>query len=281
MKDLIITFATNFNFDQLKPFILSANEKSKDSEKVILLFNADSETVKKIEENNFSIISPTPKKPDGSFEYTNTKIHMNVERFGHIWANLRNLKNKYRYILALDSRDLIFQKDPFIYIDKILSINKNINFIASSETAIYKDETFFNAPNFYYSYGPSAFDHIKDNFIYNAGTIAGRSESVIDLFSFIFFMSVNNAVPNPDQAAYNFILSLEPFKSMTYFCGSEEGWAAQLGMTLKEHIDKRKEPLPIWKHNKLFTNDGTKQFYILHQYDRIPEIENYYKNKYL
>ncbi|NBW14386.1 MAG: hypothetical protein EBR82_40950 [Caulobacteraceae bacterium] len=280
MKDLLVSLSSNFTFQDLKPWILSFSKVNSSAKRMILLYNCDAESVKKIKDFDFEILSPAPQNADGSYGYTNNQIHMNVERFGHMWAFLRKRKDEFRYILSTDSRDVVFQKDPFEFIHEIFSKNIDKNYILSSEGIVYKDEQRWGAPNFYHSFGPSAFDHIQDKIIYNCGTLAGRSENIIDLFCFIFFMSVNNAVPNPDQAAYNFILSQEPFKSTAFLTDHDTGWAAQLGTMMANNFDNAiKENKPIWKNNKFITKQN-KEFYIIHQYDRINEIKKYYEEIY-
>lgn len=277
MKDLLISLSSNFTFEDLKPWILSFNKVNSSAKRIILLYNCDANSVKQIQNFNFEILSPLSQNSDGSYGYVNNDIHMNVERFGHMWSFLRKRKNEFRYILSTDSRDIIFQRDPFEFIHETFLKNPDKNYILSSEGILYRDEQRWGAPNFYHSFGPSAFDHIKDKTIYNCGTLAGRSEHIIDLFCFIFFMSVNNVVPNPDQAAYNFILSQEPFKSMAFLTNHDDGWAAQLGTMIANNFDNViKENKPIWKNNKFVTNKN-KEFYIVHQYDRINELKNYYK----
>lgn len=279
MKDLLIALSSNLKYDDLKPWIESFNEVNSTAEKSILLFNADSDTVKKVVENGFNIYSPSGQNGDGSFSY-GSQIHMNVERFGHFWNFLRKKKSEYRYIIACDSRDMVFQKDPFEFLHSFFSDNPDKNFIASAEPIFYKDETFWGAQNFIHSFGEAAFDHVKDSMIYNAGTIAGRADYIIDLFCSIFFLSLNNRVPNPDQAAYNFLLSLEPYKSMTHFSSSQESWAAQIGVLMHPQFDSlRQEPKPIWKDGTLYTANN-KEYCILHQYDRTREVVSFINQKF-
>jgi hypothetical protein len=279
-KDLIISLASNLSYEQLLPWIQSFSRVNNSAEKVILLFNADKETINKLNEFKFKIISPSELKDDGSLSYNSTNTHMNVERFLHFWNYLKNSKDEYRYIISCDSRDIIFQRDPFRWLEVILSRNTHINFIASEEPCFYKDETFWGAQNFYHSFGPVAYNHIKDRVIYNAGTIAGRASHVIDLFALIYYISINNKVQNPDQAAYNFLLSLEPYKSMTHFSSPEEDFAAQVGILMHPQFDeKRIGPKPIWDGNYLYTQNRNR-YCIVHQYDRDKELLAFVNQEY-
>jgi hypothetical protein len=279
-RDLLISLASNLTYEDLKPWVESFSSVNFSAEKVILLFNADKKTIKKLNESDFKIISVSEQNRDGSLSYNPTATHMNVERFLHFWNFLRTIKDEYRYIISCDSRDIIFQRDPFEWLDIILSRNADVNFVASAEPCLYKDETFWGAQNFYHSFGPVAFDHIKDRMIYNAGTIAGRASHIADLFASIYFMSINNRVSNPDQAAYNFLLSLEPYKKMTHFSSSEEDFAAQVGILMHPQFDdKRLEPKPIWDGEYLYTQNKNR-YCIVHQYDRDPNLLSHVNKKY-
>jgi hypothetical protein len=61
------------------------------------------------------------------------------------------------------------------------------------------------------------FEYMKERLIYNAGTMAGEFNTMIDLFLQIFMLSMGGNLQElqPDQAAYNILLSLEPFKNIT------------------------------------------------------------------
>lgn len=278
-RDLLISLASNLNSQQLKPWVASFSKVNTSAEKAILLFNADRSTIQFLNEAGFLILSLTNPDENGSLSY-DSRSHINVERFFHFWNFLRNKRSEYRYILCSDSRDMVFQRDPFEWIDRVLKNNSDINFIASTEPYLYKDEVFWGAQNFYQSFGSVAFDHVKDRMIYNAGTIAGRASHIIDLFASIYFMSINNQVSNPDQAAYNLLLSLEPYKSTTHFSSSQENFAAQIGVLMHPQFDeKRQEPRPIWKDNCLYTTSNI-PYCILHQYDREKQILSFVNTEY-
>jgi hypothetical protein len=164
--------------------------------------------------------------------------------------------------------------------------NKGI--IISTESILYKDEE-WGANNILTSFGTGLYNHLKDNLIVNAGVIAGKYSSIVDLFLNIFLVS--NGAPRhipggggPDQAALNILLNTKPWKDITFIKPSETGWAAQLGTTgpqiLTSVREKLVEKTPILLNNQICTSTG-KTFTIVHQYDRTPWktiIENTYKD---
>ncbi len=87
----------------------------------------------------------------------------------------------------------------------------------------------------------------------------------------------------PDQAAVNILLNMKPYRDITRFTASEEGWAAQLGTTgphiVGKYADKLVEKTPILVDNTVCTSDGT-PFVMVHQYDRVPEWKEIIEKKY-
>jgi hypothetical protein len=113
--------------------------------------------------------------------------------------------------------------------------------------------------------------------------MAGDFEYMLDLFMHIKLLC--DAAPahyiegggGPDQAAYNVLINSNPWKEKTLFAKSEDGWAAQLGTTGPQIQDRYgkfvTEPLPTLKDGIVCTSTG-EPFYIVHQYDRVPQWKN-------
>ena len=281
MKDLLISLSSNYNFNDLKPWVESFNKTGSDAEKIILVYNCDLATVNELESRGFTVMSPAPRT-DSGYAYTHPSILPHVERFFHMWLFLRERRDEFRYIVSTDIRDVVFQRDPFEFIDKVLSENPNMNYLAASESVLYRDEIYWGANNFIQSFSEYTFPQVKDRLIYNMGVVAGRAPHVIDLFAQVFFsaaLAFGRTVS--DQQSYNLLLSLEPFISQTIFLDSEDGWAAQLGTSLDPRFDSvRTEPSPIMIDDTLRTSDGSKEFYIVHQYDRYQDLTDHYRNLY-
>ena len=56
-KDLIIGGCTNYGINELKPWVISANECMPDADKVMCVGKADKETKDWLVENNFKIVN--------------------------------------------------------------------------------------------------------------------------------------------------------------------------------------------------------------------------------
>jgi hypothetical protein len=278
-KDLLIGCASGYKWDQLKYWVKSAKSTNFDGELVLILLSCDLETVKKLSEEGVEVVLLTEMPENGIYEHK-TPLAPHVERFFHIYRYLRNFKNKFRYVLMTDVRDVIFQKDPFHWIennieDKLL--------IASSESIQYENEPWGNQ-NLYQTYGPLFHDWHKDREIYNVGIVAGTSEMIEHLCSQIFLNSINRQIPIVDQAVYNMMLFQQPYISVTKYTKSIEGWAAQLGTTADPSKIEEFRPFlldsePMFDGERVLTVNG-EAYYIVHQYDRVSEWKKIIEAKY-
>ena len=282
MKDLLIGTITNYNKQQLTPWVESIKRTGFTGDKYMVCYNISYETVQYLQSHDFKIcvFSAIPEKQMYSYNFP-PNFHVCVHRFLHMWSFLNTLpeeiKKYYRYIISTDVGDVIFQSNPSTWLEQNLEGTKyEIN--AATESIKYKDEVLWGAKNMHTSFGNEVYDHIKDNLIYNAGTISGKFQTILDMFIVIYNMCQGFKTANPDQAAYNLLLSLEPYKSITKFNMSEDAWAAQLGTTMnpsalnyfKANIV---EKLPIVdKNNGLVCTSTGKPFVIVHQYNRMPEL---------
>ena len=194
-----------------------------------------------------------------------------VERFFHLWQFMDQLikDNDYRYVIHTDVKDVVFQTNPSEWLTANMGDAK---ILASSESLQYQHEPWGN-DNMARSF-PWVYPTVKDKPIWNCGVQAGVPSVMKDLWINIYLLCKGNTVPNPDQAAYNVLLNLEPYKSITKFSTSEDGWACQAGTTIdpakiagfKQHL---LESQPLWDGNYATTSTGVRHA-VLHQYDRIP-----------
>ena len=203
---------------------------------------------------------------------------VHVERFGHIYEYLR--KNEYRYVITTDVKDVIFQSNPIDFLEANCIRH---NLIFSSESMLYKDEPWGNQ-NLLETFGPYVHGIYKENEIYNVGVLAGTGAAMRDLAINIFTMAANCPIPICDQSTFNFMVSMSPYKETSLYTKSETGWACQLGTTVdpsklsqfKPHL---LEPSPIMEKDVVTTSKGT-PYYIVHQYDRVPQWRKVIEEKY-
>jgi hypothetical protein len=270
-KDLIIGAFTNYNYNQLKPWVESIDELygSENIEKVMVVGSASQETKDELIKRNFILV-----------DMPQAQIPIHVLRFLSIYEYLRTNYNKYRYVVTTDVKDVYFQKNPFTWLQNNLGSNK---LVAGSEGMKYKDEPWGNE-NLMQTYGPYVHNLFKDNTIYNVGTIGGESEYVKDLVFNIFTNATNRPIPIVDQAVYNVLIRTVPYSDITYFAYQLDGWACQAGTTVDPSKIQQFRPFlieaePKFEDGVVLTSLG-EPFCIVHQYDRVPEWKKFVEQKY-
>ena len=278
MEDLIIGCSTNYDWSKIKYWINSVNQSGFKGKKVMILMNCDIETATKVLKSGFEVISFGTDAVGNLTHQSPFMVH--VERFLHIYNYLKD--NKFRYVITTDVKDVIFQKDPFIQLDNILS-NTHKDLVFSSESILYKDEP-WGDNNLMETFGPYIHDIFKENEIYNVGVLAGRGYAMRDLALNIFLACVGKPIKICDQSTFNVMISMNPYLKTSLYKKSEDGWACQLGTTVDpSKIDQFKplllEQSPIMQDDKVVTSTG-KEFSIVHQYDRVPEWRKIIEAKY-
>lgn len=268
-KDLIIGAFTNYNYNQIKPWVESIDDSGFKGVKAMVVGNASEDTIGELIKRDFIII-----------KMHEIKAPIHVARFFSIYDFLKTTWQEYRYIVTTDVKDVIFQYDPMTWLEKNLGDKK---LVAGSESMRYKDEPWGNE-NLMQAYGAYVHEHFKNNEIYNVGTIGGASEYVKDLVFNILFNAINRPIPICDQAVYNVLIQTQPFKDVTYFAKQSDGWACQAGTTVdpskiesfRPHL-LEEEPWfdngYVWTHNR-------EMFSIVHQYDRVPQWKEFVKQKF-
>ena len=274
-KDLIIGAFKNYNYNQIKPWIESINQCGFKGDKVLIALNATTETVKKIEDSGFQVI-----QPGGT---SNMMFHM--ERFLHIYTYLLHNYQNYRYVITTDVRDVVFQGNPSQYLENVLDINGPY-IVASSEAIQIKNEK-WNHDNIKTCFGQYFLDQVSETPVYNVGTLAGYSEHIRDLCAMLYHMSSNRADWVADQAAYNILLNLFPYNDgkYTHWAHLVDGWTCNLHVTnkpdqLEQFGPHLLEPRPVFKDNVVVTGATADPYCIVHQYDRVPEMKQYFEKKY-
>lgn len=206
----------------------------------------------------------------------NTQSHQ--LRFYHAYQLLSS-ESYINTVVMTDVRDVIFQKDP------IETYNKQFieyNCISGGEFITYKNEP-WGMENIILGYGKNIASNFELSHIANVGTLAGSAEFMKNLFLTIYLMGKNKYIPN-DQSTFN-ILSHSLLSNSIHITNCNDAWAANLGTTL--------DPAKPYLHHKLiyeapvFNSDGivydkttNKEYTLVHQYDRIPELLSIYTKRY-
>lgn len=288
MNDLILGCVTNYNFDQIKPWVNSIEKSGFTGHKMMIVYNVDFDVVQKLQERDFTVFALGKDETAKKFTYNKTNWNIVVERFYHSWLFLNNIETPIRYVIATDVKDVIFQRNPSEWIDQTLHRGSDFHtqfsrnkLIVSSEGIEYKNEMWGNH-NMRQSF-PFAHTHMLHQNIWNCGVLAGSYDYIKDLFLNIFTICSNmpSHIPGgggPDQAALNLLMSMHPYKDVTYYATSQDAWAAQLGTTADpKKIELYRQHLtdsePVFEDGIVKNKDGV-PYYIVHQYDRVNQASD-------
>jgi len=127
-KNLIIGGFTNYEINQLKPWVLSAKEVAGDDDVVLITGKTTTQTIDWL--TNQGVIIFPMKNVDG--------VPIHVLRFLSIYEYLRHNWSKYKFVVTTDVKDVFFQYTPFAYIEN--NITPEIKLFVASEGLRYKDE---------------------------------------------------------------------------------------------------------------------------------------------
>lgn len=285
-KDLIIGGASNYTWDNLKYWINSIKKSGFNGDVVLVATNLSKETIDKLTSEGIILELYGKVQDDGSVK-NEVKGAPHVERFFYIWNYLKKNVSKYEFVISTDTRDVVFQENPSIWLDENMLLGYK-DLVASSEGMLYQDEP-WNNQNLLEAFGPYFHNHYKSMMIHNVGVLAGTTEYMRDLFFMIFQMSVNRPIPIVDQVVYNILLQQAPYNETTKFVCNQDAWAAQLGATIEAvksgkgdlGISIANDPSKMILYQTMYrdkqpsiTEDGIvvnhngNKFVIVHQYDR-------------
>ena len=290
MKDLVIGSITNYNFNDIKNWVNSLEQSGFSGHKLMMVYDIDYDTVDELTKRGFSIFGFGQDEANRRFTYRSDS-NIVVDRFYNMWNFLENLDERdasnIRYVISTDVKDVIFQRNPSEFLDSYNSEYAAAHVLASSEAIQYRNEA-WGDQNMRLSF-PWMHNYMRDKKIYNAGVIAGQLESFkslcIGIYNMVAYMP--HTIPGgggPDQAAYNILLTQSPQRYDVEFLSHDTAWAAQLGTTAdpnkigayKEHIV---EPLPVIRDGLVYTNSD-ELFTIVHQYNRVPELNDAVNKRY-
>jgi hypothetical protein len=257
-NDIIIGMAAGYSWRELEPFIVSLR-RSGYTGRCVLLFDEkeviDEQLSEKISEYGIGIHKANLQEE-----------HPIIARF-RIMASWPT--DDVRYMMSVDTRDIVFQSDPFAWIEKNIG-NKEIMVV--SEGVRYENSE-GNKKNILDAFGPQKFDDMRHKWVCNAGVIAGVPETLKLLFTRIYNYSkkdlrLKSGKPTynemlPDQTAMNILIRWEePWRSKT------KVFTVRDGFVFGNHHYPLEFPVPVLRDGLLYLDDSQIPVPIFHQYDQ-------------
>lgn len=289
-RDLVIGAITGYKWDQIKYWVNSLDRSGFTGTKVVLAYNVDYDTLEELTKRNYAILAFQKDDANRRVTYPNKDFAIVVDRFLHYYLMLDNPANRQntRYVLATDVRDVVFQTNPSVYLDR--SYRSCIDLVVSSEGIAYQHEP-WGANNLLQAFGPIMYERHKQNTIINCGVLAGKFDVFMGLCKSIYLLShgTTQHVPGgggPDQAALNLLLSTAIYDHVTEVTRGHNSWAAQLGTMLDPRKLKAYQPyitesLPYYNPDADWVENVQGDVYsIVHQWDRVPEVKAMVERRY-
>jgi hypothetical protein len=283
-RDMVIGAVSGYSYQDVQYWVNSLMASGYGGRSLIIAYTATYDLVDRLLDRGVDVVTfgEEPRRrrfmfPRKGFTHDDTSI----DRFYQMWRVLQGQAEEARYVMAIDVRDVIFQRDPCAWLEANLG-EKQIN--VGSEGTRLADEA-WNSEVVMKSYGPTVHGNVARREVYNAGTIAGRGAVMRDLALNVFLSSRHNPIPYTDQAALNILLSLEPYLSITRFNRPDADWACQAATIAagSEYLATQGKPAPAW--TPVFDGDHVlagngERYCIVHQYDRVPEWKARLQSKY-
>jgi hypothetical protein len=250
MIDVILGAISGYTPEQIKPYVESLNNINYTGHKVMITYNVSNDTQKYLWDNGFMVA--TSKIPLGQ--------HIHMRRLLDFYSYLKYSEFDYRFVVATDVRDVMFQKNPMRWLET--NLNKDI--LISSECVLNKDEPWAHK-NIHEGYGDIFWKEVYDKLVYNVGVIAGKKEAIQNLFLLNYLVSqAGNTEHFTDQSAFNYIINMDLIKDKLQLSIGDD-WAIQCG-TLDNPNNLAN--IKLNKKNGLYYNDN-ELVTIIHQYDRL------------
>jgi hypothetical protein len=167
-------------------------------------------------------------------EYINghSRDHFMVMRFAAIYKFLKQNEGEYSHVLITDVFDVVFQSDPTAMLKETCA--GPLRLLVATENLTYENEPWSNS-NMETCF-PLFAEEMKQVPINCAGVIGGETRALTDFVANIYLtarggnQSINGG--GPDQSAMNIVLTLAPWKNMTYFASPWQPFITHLGTSM-------------------------------------------------
>ena len=264
-KNVVLGTAISYGPRELNNFVKSFREFNKQDDLVLI-----------VDKNNqlfefFDKYDVTPVFFESRF-FMDT--HINNARFIRYLEFLLDNIVKYDRVFLTDTRDIVFQGDPF----EGLSFEFMHFFAEDGKTTIGSDQH-YNSPWIRLVFGDEVYEQMKDKKIICAGTTLGSTGNImkylnmmVDVFRQLKETKPNAYRMNVDQGIHNYIAhGTHYFTEGTIKDNGDI--VATVGLTLSKDPDKIKV-----EDGVLYLNNHKSA--VVHQYDRSVQLTELYHNKY-
>jgi hypothetical protein len=282
--DIVVGCIAGLSFEQIAPWVNSLERCGFEGRRVVIHLRTDPETIAELNRRGCETYDASIlyAKADQRFKKNSDPEEISVNRFFYIWYFLSQIATgrPVRYLIATDVTDVLFQRNPSEWLERNLGDKR---LLVGCESLPFEAEP-WGAETMKACFGPHVWEAWRNNLIYNAGTIAGEFQTLVDVCLQVYFLAPGDRVLYSDQQALNLLLGSQVYREITLFASSEDGWACQAGTTadpklLLEVRERLTGPEPTFDGEFVRTAAG-EIFTIVHQYNRVPGWDTALKMKY-
>lgn len=260
-RDLLIGFASGYTYDKIALWVNSICDSGFSGVKMLGSYDLPSDTKRYAIDHGFDVIELGP-----------VRRAIVIDRFEDL--NKMLIDANFDRVITTDVSDVVFMSNPSEKLDKLMV---DCSILASPEYITFANQD-WNYQNITQSFGQSVAGIMANKLVCNAGVIAGEQEAIANISREIHYLSLQTSNLQSDQSAYNILLA--SYGDEVKYATVDEAWAAQLGVYL--HAPSRVNLQAQYRigSDGIVRNESRKEFCIVHQYNRDPDLTKAMKEKF-
>lgn len=251
-QDVVISVAKGYGWEELRAYANSLARSGFRGTKLFFVENITAEARKNLIALGFQLID---------FQSSNPNFWQTRHRVASEF--MEQNAAKFRYVIWVDCRDLVFQTNPSMWLENNLAPQR---LIASGECWLIKDEA-LNDQWIKETVSPTDYQWLRNEEVCCGGTLAGDSEMMRVFFREMFTrLSANDKIV--DQGLQNYILRISPFKEVLRVPRMREGFAITFSSLARGCPLTDERPDFDIQKGLVYAPHSFTPFVIVHQYDR-------------
>jgi hypothetical protein len=265
-KNLILGLAAGYHWEQLRIFVDSIRNTSY-KDHIALFFDSelDPRTMRQLKENDVECIHFDRQQALSRSGINH--IPLSLLRVSLYLEFLKERADNYQNVMLSDTRDVVFQKDPFAF-----DFRSSLCFFMEPEPTLIKDND-WNSIWIIAAAGTKVYQSISGNPISCFGTTLGPMDKVIEYLQMIKRLSSKAKIMfwGIEQGMHNYIVHAKLIEGISCF-SSEDGPVFTIGAGYTGNLQQ--------DSSGHFLNRKNEIIHAIHQYDRYAQLKEYFDKKF-
>jgi hypothetical protein len=271
LKNLIIGVVDNLPWERVQPWAISLKRSGYKGDVVILGYRMDEEKMRRgCAKFGFELVAATVDDRGQAIDHARGGLETQAFRWRnyHVWKYLEEKKQDYRFVALLDTSDLVFQRNPDDFFEKLRDAAPAV-YLPGEGVTIEQEE--WTSRLIKEHFGDAILESMKNLEACNGGTMFGTAKEFADFMLGMFKMVRDVDVIGIDQPAMNVLAASTPYAQRLPMSA---GWACQCGTMFEPRNAHYRLLCPRPEMRKTTAYNGNEPFVLLHQYPRIPELRD-------